>query len=942
MKQTAQYLKSQNADYIEELYARYLENPHSVDESWQYFFDGLVMGEGAAKDDAEEHLSNGKSNGHANGNGGASGPQLVATAAPVTPLSSALSHEAKVAELIQAYRELGRLLADTNPLESPTKSHELLDLKKFELSEADLERKFTAARLLGFTQPATLREILAMLHETYCGKIGVEYTHIEDPGSRHWLEDRMEKVRNRPQFDGAIKKQILKKLTEAECFERYLHTRFVAQKRFSVEGGDAIIPMLDRLAVRASALGASDMVMGMAHRGRLNVLTNIFGKKYEDIFTEFEGTYQVDTSLGEGDVKYHMGYSADMQTPSGVIHLSLASNPSHLEFVNPVVEGMARAKQTMKQDVAREKVVPVLIHGDAAFAGQGVVYETLQLSQLAGYATGGTIHFVINNQVGFTTSPCDARSTTYSTDLAKMLESPIFHVNGDDAEACVYVTELAMDYRQKFHKDVVIDLICYRKYGHNEGDEPGFTQPAMYRKIKDHRSPRETYAAELAARGDLSAADADMIVQQINGLLTEAHARAKSAAKAPHVSVFEGAWKGLKRASDEDIWVRTQTAVKETTLKEIGKKMTEVPADFEVHPKLVRLLETRAKSVETGQNIDWGTGELLAYGSLLVEGRSIRLSGQDCERGTFSHRHSVFANYSKDGKYSPLNHLKSGQGRFEVYNSNLSETGVLGFEYGYSIADPSVLTIWEAQFGDFANGAQVIIDQFIASSEMKWQRMSGVTLLLPHGYEGQGPEHSSARLERFLQLCAKNNMQVCNLTTPAQIFHALRRQLLRDFRKPLVVMSPKSLLRHPEAVSKLADFTSAGFSEVIADSGADAERVGRVLFCSGKVFYDLQAARKTKGRSDVAIVRVEQLYPWPTKQIESELKKYPNAKEVMWVQEEPRNMGAWLFVRDYLENNLVAGQRLSYVGRGASAAPAVGSAKVHEKEQKALIEAALA
>ena len=937
------YLKSQNAEYIEEMFQRYVADPDSVDESWRYFFEGIEIG--TEQPAAENGHVNG--NGHAlktNGNGHATPAVSYAPAPATIQTGSQVNSEAKVAELIQAYRELGILLANLNPLEESPKTHPLLELSAFELTDADLDRKFTAAKLIGLPSPSSLREIIAALRETYCGTIGVEYTHIQDPSLREWLEKRMEATRNKAKLTKETKTQILRKLTEAESFERFLHTRYVAQKRFSVEGGDALIPMLDCMVNEAAESGATDVVLGMAHRGRLNVLTNIFSKKYEYLFSEFEGKYSTDKMTSEGDVKYHMGYSADFTTRRGSsVHMSLAFNPSHLEFVNAVVEGMARAKQRLKNPdlkASQQQVVPVVIHGDAAFAGQGVVYETLQLSLLHGYSTGGTIHVVVNNQVGFTTLPRDSRSTTYATDLAKMLETPIFHVNGDDAEACYYVAQLATQFRQIYHRDVVIDLICYRKYGHNEGDEPSFTQPLMYKKIKDHPSPREIYAKQLTASGELSTAEVQALVDALTEKLTAAHAIAKSTQDPPIAQVFEGAWKGLRRATDDDLLAPVSTRVSEKTLKEIGRKMCEVPAGFHTHPKLVRLLETRAKMVESGQGIDWGTGELLAYGSLLLEGTHVRLSGQDSERGTFSHRHSVLYDSETNVSHAPLNFIKPDQAQYLVLNSSLSEMAVLGFEFGHSIADPKSLTIWEAQFGDFVNGAQVIIDQFISSSEMKWQRMSGLTLLLPHGYEGQGPEHSSARFERFLQMCAKNNMQVCNFTTPAQIFHALRRQMHRDFRKPLIVMSPKSLLRHPLAVSSLSDFTNADFQEVIADTTA-AKKVRRVIFCTGKVYYDLVAARDAAKITDIAIIRIEQLYPWPKHRIEPILKQYSDVSDVIWVQEEPRNMGAWSFVRDFLPETAGFKQKLRYVGRVPAAAPAVGSAKVHEKEQKSIVEEAL-
>lgn len=918
------YLKSSNADYIDELLARYTADPESVDPSWRYFFEGMELG---------GELPANEPNGHANG----------VTSSPAE--NQNLSAEARVAELITAYREVGRLLANIDPLNAPPSSHPLLELSRFELTAADLPKTFNAGKLLGLG-PSKLSDIIAVLKETYCGSIGVEFTHIEDPTERNWVKARMESSRNRENLDPEMRKMILKRVTESESFERFLHTRYVAQKRFSVEGGESVIPALDCMIETGALLGAKEFVIGMAHRGRLNVLTNIFGKKHEYIFTEFEGAYKPDVSLGEGDVKYHMGYSTDFKTRQGkAVHLSLGSNPSHLEFINPVIEGIARAKQNYLGDADRTQVIPIAIHGDAAFAGQGVCYETLNLSQLKGYGTGGTLHIVINNQVGFTTSAVDGRSTTYATDLAKMLEVPIFHVNGDDPEAVWYVSKLCTEYRQKFKKDIFIDLICYRKHGHNEGDEPSFTQPLMYKKIKDHASTREIYARKLILAQVVSEVDAQKYVDFETEKLMAAQARTKAEPPQPYVSAFESRWKTLKRPTEEDIFKTYKTSVDEKIIRDIAAKINAMPVGFHLHPKLARFFEARLKAIQDGKGIDWGNGETLAYATLINEGIPVRLSGQDAERGTFTHRHSVLNDFETGEKYSPLNVVAKNPGRYEVYNSHLSETGVMGFEYGYSIADPLSLVIWEAQFGDFANGAQVIIDQFIASSESKWQRMCGLTLLLPHGFEGQGPEHSSARLERFLALCGKYNMSVCNLSTPAQIFHALRRQVKRDFRKPLVVMSPKSLLRNPLAVSTLDDLTKFDFQEVIDDTIVSGSLVKKVLLCTGKIYYDLVHQRETSGRKDVAIVRVEQLYPWPQQKLADLLANYPKAS-CTWVQEEPRNMGAWSYVFNVWMGGfdtfmLKAGSRpIAYVGRDTGAAPAVGSLKVHEKEQKALLEKA--
>ena len=930
------YLKSTNAEYIDEMFTLYSQDPESVDSSWRYFFEGIELGTDVAVE-----------NGHAAADAATGGAMAAGTARPAVSASGVdFSSEAKVAELIMGYRELGRLVADIDPLTPPQSSHPLLELSHFQLTSEDLQKTFTAGSLIGMG-PAKLADIIARLRETYSGQIGVEFTHIQNPTERDWLQQRMESSRNHENLDPETRKFILKRLTESESFERFLHTRYVAQKRFSIEGGESTISALDCMIEAGAELGAKEFVLGMAHRGRLNVLTNIFGKKPEYIFTEFEGTYKTDISLGEGDVKYHMGYSADFTTRKGkAVHLSLANNPSHLEFVNPVIEGVARAKQTYLGDRDRAEVIPIQIHGDAAFAGQGVCYETLNLSQLAGYATGGTLHIVINNQVGFTTSPKDSRSTTYSTDVAKMLETPIFHVNGDSPEAVWYASKLAVEYRQRFKKDVFIDLICYRKYGHNEGDEPSFTQPLLYKKIKAHSSTRELYAKRLEAEAVVPAGTGDKFVEDINAKLMAAQAITKSEAPHPNPSVFEGRWKGLKRASEEDIFKTTKTSVDEKTLKELSNKLNQIPSSFNLHPKLTRFFEARLKAVQEGKGIDWGNGEALAYATLVNEGYPVRITGQDAERGTFTHRHAVLNDFETGEAYTPLNQLGGGQALFEVHNSNLSETAVMGFEYGYALADPKTLVIWEAQFGDFSNGAQVIIDQFLASGESKWQRMNGLTLLLPHGYEGQGPEHSSARLERYLQLCGKYNMIVGNFTTPAQIFHALRRQVIRDFRKPLIVMSPKSLLRHPMAVSKLEDFTKNQFQEVIDDTDVDASAVTRVLLCSGKIYYDLVHERTERKRKDIAIVRVEQLYPWPASALKAVLARYKNAKQYVWVQEEPRNMGAWSFVFGVWSGGCdtfgaqVGGKPITYAGRDTGAAPAVGSPKIHEKEHKALLEKA--
>ncbi|MBC7693219.1 MAG: 2-oxoglutarate dehydrogenase E1 component [Methylotenera sp.] len=921
------YLKSTNADYIDDIFARYSQDPTSVDESWRYFFEGIELGTETAGAD-----------------GAAMGGVTTAQVTGATAFD--LSSEAKVADLINAYRENGILVADIDPLSAAPSSHPLLELSSYGLSSSDLSKTFQAGKLIGMG-PATLNDIIARLKQTYCGTIGVEFVHIQNREARLWLQSKMEASRNQPELDAETRRMILRRLSESEGFERFLHTRYVAQKRFSIEGGESVIPALDSMIETAASFGAHQILIGMAHRGRLNVLTNVFGKKPEYIFTEFEGQYKVDSSAGEGDVKYHKGHSSDVTTRQGkAVHLSLASNPSHLEFVNAVVEGSARAKQFQLKDKDRSQVIPILIHGDAAFAGQGVCYEVLNMSRLEGYTTGGTLHIVINNQVGFTTSPMDARSSRFSTDLAKMLDSPIFHVNGDDPEAVWYASRLATEYRQKFKLDTFIDLVCYRKHGHNEGDEPSFTQPLLYKKIKAHASTREIYAQKLVQLKVVSEADAQKIVDDITAHFTEAQTRARAEIPQPYTSVFEAQWKGMKKPSREDLFKPVRTEVSDEKLKQIAGKINHIPESFHLHPKLNRFFEARLRAIQEGRGIDWGNAEALAYATLVSEGNPVRLSGQDVERGTFTHRHSILNDVETGEKYSPLNNVAEGLGQYCVYNSHLSETGVLGFEHGYALAAPNTLTIWEAQFGDFANGAQVIIDQFISSSESKWQRMSGLTLLLPHGYEGQGPEHSSARLERFLAMGGRNNMFVCNLTTPAQIFHALRRQVKADFRKPLIIMSPKSLLRHPMAVSELSDLSQRGFQEIIDDAAmkTSAGKVKRVLICSGKIYYELVTARAERKIDDVAIVRLEEIHPFPSEKMAEVLNAYSGAKELVWVQEEPRNMGAWTFVFNTWAGGLdffqekVGGRSIRYVGRDIGAAPAVGSNKLHGEEQKAIIE----
>jgi multifunctional 2-oxoglutarate metabolism enzyme len=842
--------------------------------------------------------------------------------------------DARVLQMINAYRVRGHLLADLDPLEYAVHRHPELDPAFYGLTIWDLDREFVCGGLCG-RMTAKLRDILDTLRETYCGKIGPEYMHIQETVQKKWLQDRMEPTRNHDNLDGATKRRILVKLNDAEAFEKFLHTKYVGHKRFSLEGAESTIPMLDYLFNAAVENGTVESVIGMAHRGRLNVLANILGKSYEKIFHEFEGDVDPNTTQGSGDVKYHLGADGTHQSPDGkTLKLTLASNPSHLEAVDPIVEGMARAKQTLIQDDQRKRVLPVLIHGDAAFAGQGVVAETLNLSQLKGYRTGGTVHIVINNQIGFTTGPEAARSSVYATDVAKAVQAPIFHVNGDDPEACIRAIRLAYEFRQQFSKDVVIDMLCYRRHGHNEGDEPSLTQPRMYKAIKEHRSVRKIYTEQLLRKGDIDPKEAEEWLDAFQAKLQEAFDRTRGEDDAPP-SQREPLW------TDEEITgFQTQpspdTAVSNAQLATVSQALATIPENFTPHPKLKPIIARRQAMASGSEAIDWGFAEMLAFGTILLDGDRVRLSGQDSGRGTFSSRHALLFDYVTGAPYIPLKVLSSNPDRgFGAYDSLLSEYGVLGFEYGYSVADPGTLVMWEAQFGDFVNGAQIVVDQFVSSAEEKWGQHSGLVLLLPHGYEGQGPEHSSARLERFLTLCAEGNMQVVYPSTPAQYFHALRRQMKNGPRKPLIAMTPKSLLRHPRATSSLQDLTSGRFEPVLVDSAPSA---GRVVITSGKVVYDLLAAR---GDRNVAIVRLEQFYPFPKPMLEAALAQYPDATEIAWVQEEPRNMGAWPFLHERLAMLLKPNQTLRYVGRPISASPATGSHHRHEEQQKALVEAAL-
>jgi multifunctional 2-oxoglutarate metabolism enzyme len=854
-----------------------------------------------------------------------------------------VARQARVLQMINAYRVRGHLLADLDPLEYEVKRHPELDPAFYGFTLWDFDREFVCGGLCGKIT-AKLRDILDTLRETYCGKIGPEYMHIQETVQKRWLQDRMEPTRNQKPLELAIKRRILMKLNDAEAFEKFLHTKYVGHKRFSLEGAESAIPMLDYLFNDATADGVQEAVIGMAHRGRLNVLANTLGKSYEKIFNEFEGDIDPNTTQGSGDVKYHLGAEGMHQAPGdSFMKLTLASNPSHLEAVDPIVEGMTRAKQKLAGDAKRRVILPVLIHGDAAFAGQGVVAETLNMSQLHGYRTGGTIHLVINNQIGFTTGPESARSSVYATDVAKMVQAPIFHVNGDDPEACIRAMKLAYDFRQQFHKDVVIDMICYRRHGHNEGDEPSLTQPRMYKAIKEHRSVRKIYTETLLRKGDIDPKEAEEWLEQFQTKLQEAFDRTKTQEAPSHHGqnplYTDEEITGFQNEPSPD------TSVTREQLATVGEALTTTPQDFTPHPKLKPILNRRRAMAAGSEPMDWGFAEQLAFGSLLLDGFRVRLSGQDSGRGTFSHRHAILFDYATGDGYVPLNALSNSatsdkaEVDFAVYDSLLSEYGVVGFEYGYSVADPGAVVLWEAQFGDFMNGAQIVVDQFISSAEEKWGQHSGIVMLLPHGYEGQGPEHSSARIERFLTMCAEGNMQVIYPTTPAQYFHALRRQAKNDPRKPLIVMTPKSLLRHPMAVSTLDELTNGRFEPVLHDV-ATSDEVERVILTSGKVYYDLRAARD-KANAKVAILRLEQLYPFPKPMILDALKGYPNAREIVWVQDEPRNMGAWPFLHDRLAQLTGPNQTLRYVGRPVAAAPATGSHHRHEEQQQALVQAAI-
>ncbi len=933
------YLFGGNAPYVEELYESYLDNPGSVPDNWRSYFDQLqnvpaTDGHEATRDQAHAPIVESFAQ-RAKANAFVSRGQ--------EPDLAVASKQVHVQSLIAAYRTLGSRWADLDPLKRQDRPPiPELDPAFYGLTEADLDQVFSASNTyFSKSDTMTLRDILKALRDTYCRSIGAEFMYMSDPAHKRWIQERLESTLSAPAVTPEHKRHLLQQLTEAEGLERYLHTKYVGQKRFSLEGGDSFIASMDELVNHAGDSGIQEIVVGMAHRGRLNMLVNIMGKMPGDLFAEFEGHHA--EGLSDGDVKYHNGFSSDLSTRGGPVHLSLAFNPSHLEIVNPVVEGSVRARQERRGAEGFKQVLPVLVHGDSAYAGQGVVMETLNLAMTRGYGTGGTVHLVINNQIGFTTSdPRDVRSTTYCTDVSKMIEAPVFHVNGDDPEAVVFATRLALDYRMQFGRDSVVDIVCFRKLGHNEQDTPALTQPLMYKRIGAHPGTRKYYADKLTAQGVLKEGDGDQLVKDYRQYMEDGR-RTIEPVLTNYKNKFAVDWTPYLGAKWTD---QADTAVPLAELKRLGDRITQVPEGFTPHSLVTKLLNDRRAMARGEINLDWGMGEHLAFASLVASGYTVRITGQDSGRGTFTHRHAVLHDQNRerwnDGTYIPLQNAADGQAPFTVIDSVLSEEAVLGFEYGYACTEPNTLTIWEAQFGDFVNGAQVVIDQFIVSGEAKWGRQCGLTLMLPHGYEGQGPEHSSARIERFLQLCADNNIQVVQPTSAAQIFHLLRRQMIRQFRKPLVILTPKSLLRNKDAGSPLKDLSSGRFSPIIGevDDKIKAASVKRVLACSGKVYYDLVNGRRERGADNVAIVRVEQLYPFAHKTFESELRKYPNATEVVWVQDEPQNQGPWFYVQHHLYENMSSGQKLGYSGRPASASPAVGYLAKHQEQQKALVEQA--
>jgi 2-oxoglutarate dehydrogenase E1 component len=932
------YLFGGNAPYVEELYESYLNNPGSVPDKWRAYFDALQNVPATDGSDTRDvaHapvIASFEQRAKAN---------AFAVKASAGDLAVARK-QVHVQSLIAAYRFLGSRWANLDPLQR-TERPRIPELEPafYDLTESDMDITFSATNTYFTTdEQQTLREILQALRDTYCSTIGAEFMHISEPAEKRWWQERLEKIRGKPSFTLEEKTRILDRLTAGEGLERFLHTKYVGQKRFSLEGGESFIASMNELIQRAGEKGVQEIVIGMAHRGRLNVLVNTLGKMPADLFAEFDHTAKED--LPAGDVKYHQGFSSDVTTPGGPVHLSLAFNPSHLEIVNPVVEGSVKARQDRRGDRSGDQVLPIIVHGDAAFAGQGVVMETLALAQTRGYYTGGTVHLVINNQIGFTTSdPRDSRSTLYCTDVVKMVDAPVLHVNGDDPEAVVLCTQLALDYRQQFYKDVVVDIVCFRKLGHNEQDTPSLTQPLMYKKIAQHPGTRKLYADKLVAQGVLPADGPDAMVKAYRAAM-DAGKHTVDPVLTNFKSKYAVDWSPFLGKKWTDA---ADTAIPLAEIRRLSERLTTLPAGFKAHALVEKVLADRAAMGRGEVNVDWGMGEHLAFASLVASGYPVRLSGEDSGRGTFVHRHAVLHDQKREkwdeGIYVPLQNVAENQAPFVVIDSILSEEAVLGFEYGYASADPNTLVIWEAQFGDFVNGAQVVIDQFIAAGEVKWGRANGLALMLPHGYEGQGPEHSSARLERFMQLAADNNMQVVQPTTSSQIFHVLRRQMVRTFRKPLVILTPKSLLRNKDATSPLTEFTRGEFRTVISELNTEivADKVKRVIVCSGKVYYDLVKRRDEKKTDDVVILRVEQLYPFPHKAFAAELRKYPNAMDVVWCQDEPQNQGAWFFVQHYIHENMLDGQKLGYAGRPPSASPAVGYAHLHQEQQKALLDQA--
>ncbi|MTI20683.1 2-oxoglutarate dehydrogenase E1 component [Fulvivirga sp. RKSG066] len=898
------YISNAHGSYIDELYDSYKSDPNSVDESWQKFFEGFEFSQ-------QKYGENG------------------------APAEGDLSpKETRVRNLIHAFRSRGHLKSDTNPVRQRRDHNVKLKIEDFGLTDEDLKSEFEVGEEIGLGK-ASLQKINERLEHIYLGPIGYEYMHLRDSEILQWFKQKCEKeaVDITPSLE--VKRRILDKLNEAVVFENFLHTKFLGQKRFSLEGGENTIAALDAIINKAAEFDVKEVVIGMAHRGRLNVLANIMGKTYEEIFNEFEGNADPDLTMGDGDVKYHLGYSSRIKTPSDKdVYVKLAPNPSHLEAVDPVVLGYTRGQINDEYDGDMKKAMSILIHGDAAVAGQGIVYEIVQMSELPGYRTGGTIHFVINNQVGFTTDYDDARSSIYCTDIAKIIDAPVLHINGDDAEAVTFGVNLAVEYNQKFGKDIFIDLLCYRRHGHNESDEPKFTQPKLYNLIAKHANPREVYVKKLIERGDVDEASAKKLDKEFRSMLQDRLNEVKQQPLKYKPQKVEEEWKQLRRATPQDFEKSPETGVKKAVVDKVAKALTTLPDGFKPLKQIEKLIKERKTNFFDKKELNWADAELLAYGSLLTEGKIVRMSGQDVKRGTFSHRHSYVFDANTNEPYCNLDHIEDGQPKFQIYNSLLSEFGVLGFEYGFAMSTPNALVIWEAQFGDFVNGAQVMIDQFITSAESKWQRMNGLVMLLPHGYEGQGPEHSNARPERFLQLAAEENIIACNITTPANFFHMLRRQLAWEFRKPCVVFSPKSLLRHPKVISPIEEFTKGGFQEVIGDSYVTNKSVKKVVMCTGKVYYDLLEEQQEKKIKDVALVRIEQLHPFPFKQLDAQLKKYKDAK-LAWVQEEPSNMGYWTYMLRTLTD-----KNIELVSRKASASPATGYAKVHKEEQARIVEKA--